>query len=97
LSQKYVIFLDRRSSLPCHVIYSQYQGENRYIRNIVQANRSLISVCIEEQTTDDYSVGSDKLDKRTIDNRANLSIIDHRSSITIIIELGPWQYYRATT
>jgi hypothetical protein len=38
-----------------------------------------------------------KLDKRTIDNRANLSIINNRLSITIIIELGPWQYYRATT
>ena len=34
------------------------------------------------------SVGSDRLDKRTIDNRANLSIIDNRLSIIIIIELG---------
>jgi hypothetical protein len=43
------------------------------------------------------SVGSDKLDKRRLDNRANFSIIDNRPSITIIIELRPWQYYRATT
>jgi hypothetical protein len=34
------------------------------------------------------SVGSDRIDKRTIDNRANLSIIDNRLSIIIIIELG---------
>jgi hypothetical protein len=34
------------------------------------------------------SVGSDRIDKRTIDNRANLSIIDNRLSIMIIIELG---------
>jgi hypothetical protein len=50
-----------------------------------------------QERDDGYSVGSDKLDKLTIDNRANLSIIDNRLSITIIIELGPWQYYRATT
>jgi hypothetical protein len=43
------------------------------------------------------SVGSDKLDKLRLDNRANFSIIDNRLSITIIIELRPWQYYRATT
>jgi hypothetical protein len=35
-----------------------------------------------------HSVGSDRLDKRTIDNRPNLSIIDNRLSIMIIIELG---------
>jgi len=34
------------------------------------------------------SVGSDRVDKRPIDNRANLSIIDNRLSIMIIIELG---------
>jgi hypothetical protein len=34
------------------------------------------------------SVGSDRIDKRTIDNRANLSIIDNRLLIMIIIELG---------
>jgi hypothetical protein len=43
------------------------------------------------------SMGSDKLDKRWLDNRANFSIIDNRPLITIIIELRPWQYYRATT
>jgi hypothetical protein len=34
------------------------------------------------------SVGSDRIDKRTIDNRAKISIIDNRPSIMIIIELG---------
>ena len=43
------------------------------------------------------SVGSDKLDKQWLDNRANFSIINNRPLITIIIELRPWQYYRATT
>jgi len=34
------------------------------------------------------SVGSDRIDKRPIDNRANFSIIDYRLSIIIIINLG---------
>jgi serine/threonine-protein kinase SRPK3 len=34
------------------------------------------------------SVGTDWIDKRPIDNRANFSIIDYRLSITIIIDLG---------
>jgi hypothetical protein len=34
------------------------------------------------------SVGSDRIDKRPIDNRANFSIIDYRPSIMIIIDLG---------
>ena len=42
------------------------------------------AICLERP----ISVGSDKLDKRMIDNRANLSIIDNRLLITIIIELG---------
>jgi hypothetical protein len=33
-------------------------------------------------------VGSDRIDKRSIDNRANLSIIDNRLLIIIIIDLG---------
>ena len=38
----------------------------------------------EAETPSQHSVGSDKLDKRTIDNRANFSIIDYRPSIMII-------------
>jgi hypothetical protein len=34
------------------------------------------------------SVGSDRIDKRPIDNRANFSIINYRPSIMIIIDLG---------
>jgi hypothetical protein len=33
-------------------------------------------------------VGSDRIDKGPIDNRANFSIIDYRPSIMIIIDLG---------
>jgi hypothetical protein len=43
------------------------------------------------------TVSEANVEGRPTINRANLSIINNRLSITIIIELGPWQYYRATT
>ena len=84
------------SSVPKSTARPHWLGES--MKPVLAPVGLICTICCMSSPSDILiSVGSDRIDKRTIDNRANLSIIDNRPSIMIIIELGPWQYYRATT